>query len=72
MIGKRIEKYRKNSNLTQEELSQKVGMKQTLISRIERNKRKVSSDEVVLFAKALFISTNVLLGIDEDNFEGKS
>lgn len=61
MIGDNIAKYRKEAKITQDELSKFVGLKQTLISRIERNKRKVNSKEVVLFAKAFKIPVEKLL-----------
>lgn len=62
MIGYKIQFFRKKLRISQKELGEKVELDQTLISRIERGERKVTSDELSLFAKALEIPVTKLLG----------
>lgn len=61
MIGTKIARLRKAKKLSQYELGQLVNIDQTLISRIERNRRKVSSDEIPKFAQALGVPVTELL-----------
>lgn len=61
MIGTKIAQLRKFKKLSQFELGQLVNIDQTLISRIERNQRKVTADELLIFAHALGVSVNELL-----------
>lgn len=61
MIGVTIARLRKSIKMSQEELGNQVGIEQTLISRIERNQRKVKVDELPAFAKALGVSITELL-----------
>lgn len=61
MIGHRIAQLRKLNKMSQYDLGKEVNLDQTLISRIERNQRKVTSDELVLFSKVLNVSINELL-----------
>lgn len=61
MIGKHIQELRSDKRMSQEELGKMVSLDQTLISRIERNKRKVTVDELPKFAKALGVDAEDLL-----------
>lgn len=61
MVGDKIKEYRKLLQLSQYELGKKVGIDQTLISRIERNTRKVTVNELPVFAKALDKNVSDLL-----------
>ncbi len=61
MVGKRIAIIRKNKNMSQEELAKRVGLAQTLISRIERGARKVAAEELINFATALGVPISSLL-----------
>ncbi|KIL38226.1 hypothetical protein SD70_27760 [Gordoniibacillus kamchatkensis] len=65
MVGARIARYRKNKKMSQRELGTLVHIDQTLISRIERGERRVTSDELVQFARALGVSVSELLNEDQ-------
>jgi len=64
MIGKRIAYFRNSKKMSQEELGRLVNIQQTLISRIERGERKVTTDELRKFATALNVTMTELLGED--------
>lgn len=59
-VGKRIKKARKDLNLTQEELAEKVGMHYTTISRIETGDSNPPVQTIAKIAKALKISPSEL------------
>lgn len=65
VFGQRIKYFRRKARLSQQELADMVGIQQTLISRIERDDRKVTVDELPTFAKALGVSVSELLGEGE-------
>lgn len=65
MIGSNIRSYRIAKKLSQQELGQLVNLDQTLISRIERNDRKVYTDELKKFSNALNVSMEDLLANDD-------
>ncbi|QPR69619.1 helix-turn-helix transcriptional regulator [Lysinibacillus macroides] len=67
MIGLTIARLRKGKKMSQEELGHLVGIEQTLISRIERNQRKVKTDELSSFAKALGVPITELLEDEAKN-----
>ena len=60
-LGERIRKQRKLANLTQEALSEKVGISLPFLGHIERGTRKASLDTLVRIANALNVSTDLLL-----------
>ena len=53
IIGKRIALCRKNKGLTQEQLSELVGLSSGFIGQIERGESKTPLDRIPQFAKAL-------------------
>ena len=65
MIGSHIRELRSARRMSQDELGKLVDIDQTLISRVERNHRKVTVDELPKFAKALGVSTEDLLNGEE-------
>ena len=65
MIGSNIRSYRIAKKLSQQELGQLVNLNQSLISRIERNDRKVYTDELQKFCNALNVSIEDLLKNDD-------
>lgn len=65
MIDSNIRSYRIAKKLSQQELGQLVNLNQTLISRIERNDRKVYTDELQKFCNALNVSMEDLLANDD-------
>lgn len=60
--GSRIKHLRERRGWTQLALSNKVGINNSVLSRIEDNKRPVSSEELKLFAAAFNVSTDYLSG----------
>jgi transcriptional regulator with XRE-family HTH domain len=62
-IGQNITAARKRQGLTQEELAQKIGITQQLLSHYEVGRLKLSSDMLVQFILALKVSADELLGL---------
>lgn len=60
--GSKIKQLRERKGWTQLELSTKVGINNSVLSRIESNKRPVESQELKKFAEVFGISTDNLLG----------
>ncbi len=60
-IGQRIRKFRKAHGLSQEELSEKVGISTTHMSHIETGNTKLSLPVLVLLAQILQVRTDDLL-----------
>lgn len=60
-IGQRIRKYRKAQHLSQDELSEKVGISVTHMSHIETGNTKLSLPVLVELASALEVRTDDLL-----------
>lgn len=59
-IGKRIQKYRNASKLTQEQLSEIIGISQKHLSRIEQGYHIPHFDTVIAIAKAVNIPIDFL------------
>ena len=66
-IGQRIQKYRKAAQLTQQELSQKIGIDRGLVSDYERGRIRLYDEMVARFALALGVHADDLLGIGKDS-----
>lgn len=66
-LGKRIRSQRKLLGMTQEELSEKVGVSCSFIGLIERGSRKLSLETLVNISEALNISCDALL---QDSLNG--
>lgn len=60
--GSRIKQQRERRGWTQLELAEKVGMNNSVLSRIESNKRPVESEELKKFADVFNMSIDQLLG----------
>ena len=60
-IGQRIRKYRKQMNLSQEELAEKIGISTTHMSHIETGSTKLSLPVLVELAENLKVKTHYLL-----------
>lgn len=63
-IGKNVAKLRKKKGLTQQELSQKIGIQQGLLSHYENGRLKLSAEMIIQLAKALDSSTDEILGLN--------
>jgi transcriptional regulator with XRE-family HTH domain len=69
-LGEKVERLRRERGLTQQELADRAGVSQTIISRLERRRRtNVHADVLKGLAKALGCTTDYLVGMyeDEDN-----
>lgn len=60
-IGQRIRKYRKASNLSQEQLAEKVGISVTHMSHIETGNTKLSLPVLVNIANTLSVQTDAII-----------
>ncbi|HEX9723332.1 MAG TPA: helix-turn-helix transcriptional regulator [Vicinamibacteria bacterium] len=63
LIGERLREIRKRRELTQDELANKLGINQTLVSQYERGKLRMHGTLIAAFAKALKVSSDELLGL---------
>lgn len=61
-VGDRIKRHRELLNLTQLDLAEKIGINNSVLSRIEAGKRPVEDSELVLFADFFDVDTDYLLG----------
>lgn len=61
-FGQRLRKIRKEKGLKQGELAQKVGIKQTLISRYEKGHNQPTLERIEWLCRALEVSATELLG----------
>lgn len=66
-IGKRIQKYRTQKNLTQEQVAETVGISQKHLSRIEKGYHNPRFDMIIHIAEALNIPTDALARDLSDN-----
>lgn len=61
-LGERIARLRKERGVTQQELAERIGTIQVLISDYERDRLRVTAEMVVRIAAALEMTTDELLG----------
>lgn len=67
-IGKRIKERRKELNMTQAELAEKLGYKnKTAITKIENGTNDITQTKAIEFAKALDVPIAYLMGWEELN-----
>lgn len=69
--GQRITRIRKERGYTQNELAERIGTIQALVSDYERDKLRLNAEMAVRFAIALEVSTDELLGLLSANGRGK-
>lgn len=62
-IGKRIKALREALKISQEELSQRLGLDRASLSLIENDKRSLKADELILLSQSLNISIDELLNL---------
>lgn len=65
-IGNRIQKFRINNGLTQEQLAEKLGVSRQSISKWEMEQALPEIDKVVMMCKLFSIGTNEILLEEED------
>ncbi len=66
LIALRLKELREKMGLSQEVLAEKINISRTAISQIENNERSVSSLELAAFAHLFQVSTDSLLGLEEE------
>ena len=66
-IGARIQDYRSQNNMTQEQLAEIVGTNQKHISKIEAGQLRIKLDTVYAITKALHISIDTLTADYDDS-----
>jgi transcriptional regulator with XRE-family HTH domain len=64
-FGRRISRLRKERGLSQVEMARRLGVNQCLVSKWERNRRRIHAAMVVRLAALLGVKTERLLGITE-------
>lgn len=64
-FGQKVKNRREELKLTQEELAEKTQLRQNYISRVECNKFNPTATVIVVLAKALEISADELLGMND-------
>lgn len=65
MIGNRIRELRKNLNMSQEALAEKIGTTQQAVSRMETNAYDIPSDLLIQISKYFNVTTDYILGISD-------
>lgn len=66
-IGERISKIRKEKELTQLELSTKIGIKRALLSEYETGRTRIFGDMIIRIAIALEVTPNQLMGFEKES-----
>lgn len=66
LIGYRIKSLREKNNWSQLTLSEKLGINNSVLSRIEAGNRKVEDELITKFAKVFDVSSDYLLGHTDD------
>lgn len=70
-IGRRIENELIKNNITQRDLANRVGLDESIISRIIKGERNPKSDVLANIATALHTTSDYLLGIETEDFDIK-
>ena len=63
-FGENLKRIRKEMKLTQAEMAKEIGISQSYIADIERNRKNISLAVVLRIAKGLNISVNELINDD--------
>ena len=64
-IGRRLARIRKEQGYTQVELAQRIGIIQALVSDYERDKLRLNAEMLVRFARALNVTADEILGLND-------
>lgn len=68
-IGERIARIRKNRGLTQEQLATIIGIERSRLTAYEIGRLRLYDEMVARFALALNVSTDELLGVEDNGTE---
>ena len=66
-VGKNIAKFRKEKNLTQEELAKKINVSPKTISSYENNRNLPNIETLILLSQVLDVKIDDILGVNEEN-----
>lgn len=66
-FGNRLKTLRKQNNLTQEQLSQRLGLTKSVISAYETGSRMPSYDILIAISRIFKVTTDYLLGVERKN-----
>ena len=66
-FGQRLKAFRKNENWTQQDLAEMIGVSTQAISKWETDAGMPDISQIVPLSRALNISTDILLGVVDDN-----
>lgn len=64
MYGKNIREFRKNSNMSQKDLAEKLGTTQKNVSKYELEILDLSTETIIKLCEIFQISADTLLGIE--------
>lgn len=65
-FGKRIKELRKSAGMTQQQLAERIWVSKAAISNYELYERSPSPEILIKLARVFHVSTDYLLGIEED------
>lgn len=65
-FGKRLKSLRKQAGLTQLQLAERIGVTKSVVSFYELQERSPSPDVLVKLARIFHVSTDYLLGLDQN------
>ncbi len=68
-IGRRIERLLEKRNISQRDLANRIGLDESIVSRIIKGERVPKSDVLANIATALHTTSDYLLGIENDEFD---
>jgi len=71
-IGERIALIRKERGFTQQELAKLIGIQRTVLADYEVGRLRLYDKMVVRFAMALHVSTDRILGFEEDDQDNRT
>ena len=68
-IGKRIEKALEKNSMSQRDLANRIGIDESIVSRIIKGDRTPKSDVLANIATTLHTTSDYLLGIESEEFD---
>ena len=68
-IGNRIEKALEKNNISQRELANRIGVDESIVSRIISGDRAPKAEVLANIATALHTTSDYLLGIEKEDFD---
>lgn len=66
-FGSRLRELRKLNNMTQKQLAERIGVRNSIISFYEVGERTPSPEILIKLSRVFHVSTDYLLGIEKDS-----